>query len=293
MSGGITSFAALAQHVGDNSPVDGKHTAKPAGRPAPTLRSVPLEHLALNPYNPRDSLGDLNGLASIADRQLTPAVAVTLAKFKQIYPDAEVSARYVVINGNRRLAAARLFGRAELDVVVRDDLAEDKAALLTAAVLENVDRAGFDVIEEAKAVDELVREYGSTDQAAKHLAKSAGWVSQRRTLLKLAPELQDAVRRGALAVRTARELAKLSPDQQRARWTGTEAPAPRDDAGSRDEPAATAPGRGSGQQATRARSLSRAMKKFDTDPTALASLLREELGEARLKTLVGLIRKLV
>jgi ParB family chromosome partitioning protein len=294
MSGGRTTFAELAGQVGDNSPVDGKHTGKPAVVPPNGLRSVPVSQLALNPFNPRDSLGDLDGLASIVQNQLAPVVAVTVAKFKALYPDAEVVGRYVVINGNRRLAAARKFGRPKLDVVVRDDLAQDKGALLTAAVLENLAREGFDLIEEAKAIDQLVREYGSTDDVARHLAKSQGYVSQRRSLLKLTPELQDAVRRGDLPFREAREFAKLPPTEQHQRFFGAEDTVAQNiDKSANDANEPSKPKRGSGEQANRARSLSRSLKKFDSDPAALASMLRDELGETRLKTLVGLLKKLV
>jgi len=292
MTGGRTKFALLAGHVGENSPVDGKNSGRPAGPPPNSLRPVRVEELALNPFNPRDSLGDLDGLASIADNQLTPLVVVTVGKFRDIYPHADVTGRYVVINGNRRLAAAQMFGRAKLDVVVRDDLAADQGALLTAAVLENIARKGFDLMEEAKALDELVRQLGSTDSVARHLAKSPAYISQRRSLLRLAPELQEAVRRGDLPFREARKLAQLTPAEQLRCWDPTATAT--DSAGAADvdrEPAT--PIRGSGAQASRARSLSRSLKKFDTDPAALVTMLSEELGEARLKTLVGLLKKLI
>jgi ParB family chromosome partitioning protein len=293
MSGGITRFAQLSNHVGVHSVVDGANSGKPAPPPAHSLRSVSLEQLALNPFNPRDSLGDVDGLASIADNQLTPLVVVTVGKFKEIYPETDVTGRYVVINGNRRLAAAHKFGRPKLDVVVRDDLAEDRASLLTAAVLENLAREGFDLIEEAKAIDQLVREYGNTGSVARHLGKSDGYVSQRRSLLKLVPELQEALRRGTLPLREARELAQLSPAEQLRRWglmataTGTTGAVVVE-----SEPVATSK-QGSGAQASRARSLSRSLKRFDTDPAALVTMLSEELGEARLKTLVGRLKKLI
>lgn len=289
MSGGIKGFAQIANHVGVHSVVDGTNSGKPAPPPALSLRSAPLEHLALNPFNPRDSLGDVDGLASIADKQLTPLVVVTVGKFKEIYPDADVTGRYVVINGNRRLAAARKFGRPKLDVVVRDDLAEGRASLLTAAVLENLAREGFDHMEEAKAIDQLVREYGSTGSVARQLGKSDGYVSQRRSLLKLLPEFQNALRQGDLTFEKARELARLSPADQLRRMTGG-APAVVIDPPANPD-AGKEPERGSGEQVNRARSLSRAVKKFDVDPTALAAVLREMLGPIRTKTLVGLLKQ--
>jgi hypothetical protein len=49
---------------------------------------------------------------------------------------------------------------------VKDEVAHDRVALRTAAVIENVGRRDLDVIEEAKAVDRLVAECGNTDRAA-------------------------------------------------------------------------------------------------------------------------------
>ena len=139
-------------------------------------------------------------------------------RFRTSTRTPSISARWVVIIGNRRLAAAQKFGRPELDIVVKDELAKDRATLLTAVIAENVDRSGFDVIEEAKAVESLVGEYGSADAAAEHLRKSKTWVSHRRALLKLAPDLQEATRRGDLAIREARSLARVPLEQQVARW---------------------------------------------------------------------------
>ena len=292
--GGVKTFDGLVEAVGDNSSVDGD--ARPIGpRPAVT-RSVPLRDLIANPHNPRDSVGDLDELASIAEFQLQPAIVVTRAAFEKLYPETSISARWVVVIGNRRLAAAHKFGRSELDVVVKDELARDRATLLTAVISENVDRSGFDVIEEAKAVESLVDEYGSADAAADHLRKSKTWVSQRRALLKLAPALQEATRRGDLAIREARSLARVPLEQQVTRWTavtdrrgsgrGTEA-----DGG---KSGAEGNGDGGGEAASRrSRSISKALHKFDTAPDELAVALRDQLGDSGAKTLVVQLRKLL
>ena len=221
--GGVRSFAGLADAVGDKSAVDGITPASPGTPRAGLSRSVPLKDLVGNPFNPRDSLGDLEDLRSIVEMQLQPVIAVTRGAFEQLYPEAEIAARWVVILGNRRLAAAQKFGRPDLEIVIKDELAKDRGTLLTAVIAENVDRAGFDVIEEAKAVERLVAEYGSADGAAEHLHKSKTWVSQRRALLKLAPEIQEATRRGDLAIREARSLALVPAEQQVLRWNAAKA----------------------------------------------------------------------
>ena len=179
---------------------------------------LPLSDLTPNPRNPRDDVGNLEDLASIADMQLQPAVVVTAKAYQRLYPDDAIDTRYVVINGCRRLAAAHKFGRTDLDVVVNDEIARDRITLISASIAENVDRQDFDVIEEARAVEALVQECGQADDAADRLRKTPAWVSQRRALLELAPELQTALRRGELAIREARTLARVPREEQVARW---------------------------------------------------------------------------
>jgi ParB family chromosome partitioning protein len=292
--GGVKTFEGLVEAVGDNSSVDGESHAPVVAPRSGFSRSVSLRDLVGNPHNPRDSVGDLDELASIVDFQLQPVIVVTRGAFQNIYPEASISARWVVILGNRRLAAAQKFGRPELDVVVKDELAKDRATLLTAVISENVDRSGFDVIEEAKAVESLVQEYGSADAAADHLRKSKTWVSHRRALLKLAPDLLEATRRGDLAIREARSLARVPFEQQVARWNASrDRHRPRDDANGE-------PGEGSADSAPsgdsaapQGRSVTRALRKFDTEPNALAVALRDQLGETGARTLLSHLRKLL
>ena len=294
--GGVKTFDALVDAVGDNSSVDGDAHAPVVAPRSGLSRSVPLRDLVENPYNPRDSLGDLDQLASIVDFQLQPVVVVTRGAFENIYPDHKISARWVVIIGNRRLAAAHKFGRSDLDVVVKDELAKDRATLLTAVISENVDRSGFDVIEEAKAVARLVEEFGSADAAAEHLRKSKTWISHRRALLNLAPALQEATRRGDLAIREARSLARVPLEQQVARWNAardrdrsSSGAAEREEAG---EGSAESDRRGE-PAAPPLRSVTRALRKFDTEPNALAVALRDQLGETGARTLLSQLRKLL
>jgi ParB family transcriptional regulator, chromosome partitioning protein len=270
-----TSLASLAAAVGDNSPVD-----QIVGRPSETPgRTTQLTDLVANPRNPRDDLGDLNDLASIADLQLQPALAVTKKAYLALYPDDAITAQYVVINGCRRLAAAHKFGRSDLAVVVNDEVARDRITLISASIAENVDRKGFDVIEEAKAVEALVAECGRADEAAKRLHKSNAWVSHRRDLLALAPELQTALRRGELALREARSLARVPLEQQVARWRAV-----------LDKK--KNPGEGNGSREPRSPNRSRmivsALAEFESKPELLAGALKSYLGADGVATLVAL-----
>ncbi|WP_425004953.1 ParB/RepB/Spo0J family partition protein [Mycolicibacterium sp. S3B2] len=272
-----TSLADLATAVGDHSPVD-EHSREQA--PA---RSAALSDLTANPRNPRDDLGDLDDLASIADLQLQPASVVTKRAYLHLFPEDSIHTPYVVVNGCRRLAAAKKFGRPQLDITVNDAIARDRVTFIAAAIAENVDRQGFDVIEEAKAVQALVAECGSADVAADKLRKSPTWVSHRRALLELAPELQTALRKGELALRDARQLARVPRWQQVERWKA---------ALDRENTTDPTPNPANHEQRRRQRQtrvVTTALGKFDDEPALLASALREYLGDTRIATLVALL----
>lgn len=203
----------------DLATIDDKPVAVAA--PAETTAGVPLALLVANPRNPRQSLGSLDDLRSIATRQLQPCLVVSATGYLALWPeDAEKvgTAQYVVVNGCRRLAAAQKFGRSELLIVHDESVASSRGELLGAAVEENIGRQDFDIIEEALAVDAVVAEYTSAREAAEARGWTPGWISQRRALLKLSPEMQEALRAGDLAVRDARRLARVPAERQVAAW---------------------------------------------------------------------------
>ena len=268
--GGRTNLASLVDGVGEHSAVD-QITAMPS-------RTAPLTDLTPNPRNPRDDLGDLSNLESIADMQLQPAVVVTKGAYLKLYPDDRIGTRFVVINGCRRLAAAEKFGRTDLDIVVNDEIARDRLTLISASIAENVDRQDFDVIEEAKAVESLVKECGSAADAANRLRKTEAWVSQRRKLLSLAPELQRALRQGELAIREARSLARVPLEQQVARWRAAQ------DKKNDERQDNGATGK---RPPSPSRVIATALSEFGSKPQLLADLLRTHLGPEGVKTLLA------
>ncbi|MER7817208.1 hypothetical protein [Streptomyces sp. NPDC096153] len=190
--------------------------ANEPGVDTPPARMIAVSHCLPNPRNPRDELGDLSDLRSIKDRQLQSCLAITPTAYLRLWPQdrKELGAGpddVVIINGNRRRAAAEKYGRPELLVVVDDGIATSRASVLRAAYDENTGRADFDPIEEAKAVMEIVSEYTTAKEAAAAEGWSQPWISHRKNLLKLHPELQREVRakaRGAdgLSINVARRL---------------------------------------------------------------------------------------
>ncbi|GAA2984621.1 hypothetical protein GCM10010519_18840 [Streptomyces lactacystinicus] len=186
---------------------------------ADRLIHVKTSRLLPNPHNPRDEVGDLSDLSSIQEIQRQSLLVVTRAAYLDLYPKESEKLRgydYVVVNGCRRHAAAVKYGRDQLACAVNDSVARSRAALRRAAYDENVERRDLDPIEEAKAVVAIVAEYPTAKEAAEAEGWTGAWISQRRSLLKLRPEVQALVRSHArtggetgLSIRAARRLGSV------------------------------------------------------------------------------------
>lgn len=196
---------------------------------------VELKLLASNPFNPRDELTEIQETADSlrAKGQIQPVTVVRCAAFLKAHPGQEgrlgEGAEYVVIDGNRRLAAAELAGLAELRIDVNDDLAATAADIVESALIANIHRVDLPPMDQAKAIQELVQIHGSQGEVARRLGKTPAWVSQRLALLELTPELQEQVETGELKVEPARRIGRLPKEKQagEARKAITAAKAPR------------------------------------------------------------------
>jgi ParB family chromosome partitioning protein len=183
-----------------------------------------LEELAGNPDNGRDDLEeDLEELAeSLRVRgQLQAVTVISREAFLKIKPQHTdrigEEVRFVVLYGNRRLAAAR---RAGLDVLKIDVAASPANAseLRASALVENIHRKNLAPLEEAREVAALVDDFGSQAEAARQIGYSTAWVSQRLALLNLVPELKEKLRAGELKVKEARSLGTRDPQDQMSAW---------------------------------------------------------------------------
>ncbi|WP_331720073.1 hypothetical protein OG762_51495 (plasmid) [Streptomyces sp. NBC_01136] len=199
-----TSHVELAEHIDQEEA-------------APEGRWMPLAECALNPRNPRDNglPDDLSDLEGIKERQLQSCLAITVGAYLRLWPaDRQhfgAEANVVIINGNRRRRAAEKYGRSNLYVVTDDTIATSRADVMRAAYDENTKRRDFDPIEEAVAVVGIVAEYETAKETAEAEGWSPSWISHRKNLLKLHPELQEEVRARArgeegLSINVARRL---------------------------------------------------------------------------------------
>lgn len=185
------------------------------------LMRVPLARISPNRVNPRTHFGapeELEELGnSLRRRQIQAVPVVSRAAYLKLWPDHAQqvgNVDVVIVSGERRYRAATTVELPALEVVLNDEVAESRKTFMDAVVSENVDRQNFDPIEEALAVEALVEAFGTGRDVAQHFKRADGWVSQRRILLHLAPEVQELVRARTLPVEPARKLAKLARDGQ-------------------------------------------------------------------------------
>lgn len=299
--GARLDLAALSRGLESNSTAADKSTAASnstaaavppvAGDPAPTtaatgsdgtyLITVPVDTLAPNPRNSRDHLGDLEDLSTIVDVQLQPATVVSRDSWLRLYTDDADTigdAEYVVVNGCRRLAAARKFGRPNLDVIVHDSVAADDESVIAAMLIENIAREDLDPIEEAKGVQMLVNAASSNTEVALRLGKSKSWVSKRLKICNLHPDLLQEMRNGNILIKEAYELGRIPRGEQVAAWMAKldaiENPAPAPEPESNPEPDTTGEDSGS-EKPDPVGKIVRALRGVKADPETVVAALEE------------------
>lgn len=187
---------------------------------------APVDAIAHNPENDRaeseyrgadiDEMAATYALVGV----LQPLGVVRYEIFLTHYPqyEKEIGARdWVVIHGNRRLAAARMAGLPKVPIVVLDHLGREDL-LAEARLIENIYHKKLNPIREAQGLKLLVERHGGQRAAAARLGKSQGYISQRLALLNLTTPLQQAVTAGSLKVEDARRLGALKPEDQADAW---------------------------------------------------------------------------
>ncbi|MFE5829091.1 ParB/RepB/Spo0J family partition protein [Streptomyces sp. NPDC056508] len=219
---GAGSSFAQARPISARRAAIGAATAAPTeGVPDPT--ELPLGLISQNPDNPREELRDLEGLAnSIREIGLVNSITVAtvdsyLAERPERAEDVDEGARYIVVDGHRRLEAARLAGATVIRVSVNNHLVATDEALLEAAFVANVHRDDMNPIEQAHALKKLVEFYGSQNKAAKRLGIGQSTISSKLSILDLDHGLQADLVEGRRTIEHVRNLSKLPPEQQRAK----------------------------------------------------------------------------
>ncbi|MFJ3043055.1 MULTISPECIES: ParB/RepB/Spo0J family partition protein [Streptomyces] len=187
------------------------------------ITELPVTLISDNPDNPRNHLRSLDEtVQSVREVGLIIPIAVAtvdayLRNRSDRAGDLDDGAQYIVVDGHRRLEAARRVGLATIPVRVDNGRVATDESLLEAAFVANYHRDDMTDLEEAHALKSLVDYYGSQTKAAKRLGIPQNTISSKLSLLKLAPELQKDLVTGARKVEHVRNLGKLSAEEQRAK----------------------------------------------------------------------------
>lgn len=169
---------------------------------SPLFVSLPLSRLRVWQGNPRKVVGDITDLVESV-RVL--GVLQTLLVRPLAAPDGDVT--HEVVAGQRRYLAATVAGLVEVPCTVRD---VDDATALTLGLTENAGRVDPHPLEEAHAIDTLVREHGRAPTAiATELGRTLRWVERRLSLLTLLPAWGALLEAGSLPVVHAEKLARI------------------------------------------------------------------------------------
>jgi ParB family chromosome partitioning protein len=195
--------ALLSKPVAETPAVSGEAKAE-------SLRQIPVELLQRGRYQPRDDIrqDSLEDLASSIRAQgvVQPIVARPIA-------GADRPQRYEIIAGERRWRAAQLAGLDDIPTIVRD--VPDEAAIAM-ALIENIQRENLNPLEEARALDRLIREFDLTHaEAAEAVGRSRAAVSNLLRLQDLADMVKPLLEARELEMGHARALLAISnPVQQ-------------------------------------------------------------------------------
>lgn len=161
------------------------------------LEELPISSIQANQHQPRATF-DEDSLASLTDSVreigvLQPVLVRPLG-----------DGRYELIAGERRWRAARRAGLQTIPAVVRE---VDDASSLEQALVENLHRQDLNPLEEAAAYQQLIEDFGLTqEQAAKRVGKSRSAVANLLRLFQLPPSVQRAVGDGLISAGHAKAL---------------------------------------------------------------------------------------
>lgn len=194
-------LAALLGDVGEEGAAEARNRAQ---------RRVPIEFLRPNPLNPRQSFpeAELEELtASIRERDIIQPIIV-----RGVPGTADA---FEIIAGERRWRAAQRAGLHDVPVVIVE--ADDRQAL-EFAIIENIQRADLNPLDEARGYENLIAQFAYTQgDLAKVMGKSRSHVANTLRLSRLPEPVKDRVASGALSAGHARALLAVADPEMVAR----------------------------------------------------------------------------
>ncbi len=187
-------LSALMSDIRVDAPASG--TATEGYRRAENV--VPVERLYPNPDQPRRDFSS-ESLESLASSLREKGVLQPLI----VRPRAEAGT-FEIVAGERRWRAAQMAQIHDVPVIIRDF---NDVEVLEVAIIENIQRADLNALEEAAALRQLMDRFGHTqEKLGEALSKSRSYIANLLRLLALPDDVQELLRNGDLSAGHARAL---------------------------------------------------------------------------------------
>lgn len=166
---------------------------------------VKLSRIQPDPDQPRKNF-DEEKLNELADSIRTYGMISPIVVKKR-------GALYEIVAGERRWRAARIAGLKEIPVVIKE---VDEKTSRELSIIENIQRDDLNAVEEARAYQSLIEEYGLTqEEVAAHVAKNRSTITNSLRLLKLEPEILTLLQDGKITQGHARALLAVEDPELR------------------------------------------------------------------------------
>jgi len=165
---------------------------------------IPISRIKGNPYQPRQRV----------EQQALERLAASIAVHGVLQPVlvTEILDGYQLVAGERRVRAAQIAGLDRVPAIVRQMAAKDQLAI---AIVENVQRADLNAMEEAHAYRQLADEFNLTqDEIAARVGKARPTIANTLRLLELEQSVQDALGDGHITEGHGRALVGSTPAVQ-------------------------------------------------------------------------------
>ena len=185
--------------------VEGASTYDEGEQPVQTGAStIPVSDIRPNSQQPRRHFAEAD-LAELAESIRAKGVLQAIL----VRPDPKANGKYQIVAGERRWRASKMAGLKDIPATIRQ---LDELELLEIGIIENVQRADLNPIEEAEAYGALMKRFGRTQEGlAESVGKSRAHIANTLRLLNLSDKAREHLREGRISAGHAR-AALGSPD---------------------------------------------------------------------------------
>jgi len=170
------------------------------------VKRILISKIKANPFQPRQQF----------DQQELDELAASIKQYGVLQPllvSEEDDGTYLLVAGERRLRASKLIGLKDVPCVIGEYDDHQKAEV---ALIENLQRADLNFLEEAEGMHRLLEEFSLTqEELAIHLSKSQPAIANKLRILRLNSDIRQQLLKANLTERHARALLKLNDAQQK------------------------------------------------------------------------------